>query len=134
MSGDVRVVLVDDERLILDLLHAAFEDGGYAVEIAAGCEEALAALAVDATGRQALVTDINIAGDPLTGWDLAHKAREIDPQIPIVYMTGAAGAEWSANGVPNSILLIKPFAPAQAVTAVSQLLNSQPGPSNNSSI
>jgi hypothetical protein len=43
-------------------------------------------------------------------------------------MTGAAAEEWGAHGVPNSILLTKPFAPAQLVTAVSQLLNagSQP--------
>jgi hypothetical protein len=27
------------------------------------------------------------------------------------------------NGVPNSLLLVKPFAPAQLVSAVSQLLN-----------
>jgi hypothetical protein len=41
-------------------------------------------------------------------------------------MTGAAAADWSANGVPKSILLNKPFAPAQIVTAVSQLLNASP--------
>jgi hypothetical protein len=41
-------------------------------------------------------------------------------------MTGASGDDWGANGVPNSILLAKPFAPAQLVTAVSQLLNAPP--------
>jgi hypothetical protein len=48
--------------------------------------------------------------------------RQIDPAFPIVYMTGAAAGDWASN-VPNSILLNKPFAPAQLVTAVSQLLN-----------
>jgi hypothetical protein len=38
-------------------------------------------------------------------------------------MTGAAADDWASEGVPNSILLKKPFAPAQLVTAVSQLLN-----------
>jgi hypothetical protein len=38
-------------------------------------------------------------------------------------MTGAAAEEWPSKGVPNSILLTKPFPPAQLVTAVSQLLN-----------
>ena len=38
-------------------------------------------------------------------------------------MTGAAADDWAWEGVPNSILLNKPFAPAQLVTAVSQLLN-----------
>jgi hypothetical protein len=47
------------------------------------------------------------------------------PDLPVIYMTGAAAAEWPAEGVPKSILLEKPFAPAQLVTAVAQLLNNQ---------
>ena len=59
----------------------------------------------------------------MNGWQVAKAAREIDPAFPIVYMTGAAAGDWPSHGVPNSILLEKPFAPAQLVTAVSQLLN-----------
>ena len=59
----------------------------------------------------------------MNGWQVAKAAREIDPTFPIVYMTGAAAGDWPSHGVPNSILLEKPFAPAQLVTAVSQLLN-----------
>jgi hypothetical protein len=36
------------------------------------------------------------------------------------------GDQWASQGVPNSILLTKPFAPAQLVTAISQLLNTGP--------
>jgi CheY-like chemotaxis protein len=72
---------------------------------------------------RALVTDINLKGR-MTGWDVARKARELYPEFPIVYMTGGAAEDWGSQGVPNSILLVKPFAPAQLVTAVSQLLNS----------
>ena len=42
--------------------------------------------------------------------------------MPVVYMTGTHGEEWASKGVPNSVLLLKPFAPAQLVTAVSTLL------------
>jgi hypothetical protein len=38
-------------------------------------------------------------------------------------MSGAAADQWPSRGVPNSILLEKPFAPAQLVTAVSNLLD-----------
>ena len=41
----------------------------------------------------------------------------------MVYMTGANADDWASKGVPNSILLSKPFAQAQLLTAVSQLLN-----------
>ena len=38
----------------------------------------------------------------------------------------AAADDWGSQGVPNSILLQKPFAPAQLVTALAQLLNAAP--------
>jgi CheY-like chemotaxis protein len=71
---------------------------------------------------RALVTDINLRGR-MTGWEVAKQARQIEPEFPIVYMTGAAAEDWASHGVPKSILLLKPFAPAQLVTAISQLLN-----------
>jgi len=72
---------------------------------------------------RALVTDIRLRGK-INGWEIARKAREIDPEFPIVYMSGVSAAEWSSKGVPNSIMLQKPFALAQLVTAVANLLNS----------
>jgi CheY-like chemotaxis protein len=74
---------------------------------------------------KALVTDVNLRG-MMTGWDVAKQARIVRADFPIVYVTGAAADEWPSHGVPNSILLNKPFAPAQLITAVSQLLNVGP--------
>ncbi|WP_346658054.1 response regulator [Bradyrhizobium sp. 157] len=71
---------------------------------------------------KALVTDVSLKGS-LSGWEVARQIREKVPAFPVVYMTGAAADEWTSQGVPNSILLQKPFAPAQLVTAVSNLLN-----------
>ena len=76
---------------------------------------------------RALVTDINLLGQ-LSGWDVAKLAREINPEIPIIYMTGPAADQWPSHGVPGSIMLNKPFAPVQVVTAVAQLLNQGPPP------
>jgi len=80
---------------------------------------------LDASERKyhALVTDINLSPSKFDGWDVARHAREIDPNFPVVYMSGKDADDWAAKGVPNSIMLAKPFAPAQLVTAVSQLLN-----------
>lgn len=47
-----------------------------------------------------------------SGWDLAHLVRERDLEFPVVYMTGAAADEWARLGLPKSVLLAKPFAPA----------------------
>jgi DNA-binding response OmpR family regulator len=74
---------------------------------------------------RALVADINL-GDKIDGWDVSRHAREVDPNFPVVYMSGNDAGDWASKGVPNSIMLAKPFAPAQLVTAVSQLLNANP--------
>ena len=99
------------------MIEAAFETA-----IAPSAEEAVTLLKGKVANYRALVTDINLKG-MMDGWQVAKAAREIDPAFPIVYMTGAAAGDWPSHGVPNSILLEKPFAPAQLVTAVSQLLN-----------
>ena len=93
--------------------------------VVASAEDALMLLSSGVVRYWALVTDINLKGE-MNGWDLARQVRETDPAFPVVYMTGAAADQWHSLGVPNSILLAKPFAPAQLVTAVSNLLNAGP--------
>jgi len=71
------------------------------------------------------VTDVNL-NDKLDGWEVARAARELDATMPVVYMTGTHTEDWASKGVPKSIMLAKPFAPAQLVTAIAQLLNASP--------
>jgi CheY-like chemotaxis protein len=121
--GDLLVVLVvEDDAPVQIIVEEALTDGGFEPAIAASGEEAVTLLKGIKGKYRALVTDIQLRG-VMDGWEVAKRAREIDPEFPIVYMTGGNAAEWPSRGVPNSILLTKPFAPAQLVTAVSQLLN-----------
>jgi len=123
LESSLLVIVVDDEPVIAQLLEEALTDGGFSVHSASDGAEAIRML--DATGAEyrALVTDVNLPPGKLTGWDVAKHARELYPEIPVVYMTGAAAHDWTSKGVPNSVLVQKPFAAAQVVTAVSQLLN-----------
>jgi len=119
------VLVVEDEPFIQMLVEEALSDGGFKSQMVASGEEATALLEADAGIYRALLTDINFQSE-LTGWDVARRARELHSEIAVVYMTGAAAEQWTSQGVPNSLLLNKPFAPAQVVTAVSQLLNQTP--------
>lgn len=123
----VLVLIAEDQAEIGDVLRDSFEDGGYEVLLAATAEAALAALDEHGEEVRALVTDIKLGSDT-TGWDVARHARELKPDMPVVYMTGSESNEWPVLGVPNSILVPKPFAPAQVITAVSQLLNASNTP------
>lgn len=116
------VLVIEDDHLIQGMVEDALSEGGFEVAIAATGEEAITLLKGRKNEYRALVTDINLLGR-LDGWEVARAAREMDPAFPVVYMTGAAGDQWAVHGVPNSILLVKPFAPAQLTTAVSNLLN-----------
>lgn len=119
------IMVVEDDPLIQTIVEEALAEGGFHPEVAASGEQALTLLQSNESKYHALITDVNLSG-AATGWDVARRARELHPHIPVVYMTGAAADEWPSLGVPNSILLQKPFAPAQVVTAISQLLNQVP--------
>lgn len=116
------VLVVEDDHSIQEMVETSLTDGGFEPAIAASGEEAVTLLKSGAIKYRALVTDIGLRGR-IDGWEVARQAREIDREFPVVYITGAHGDQWASKGVPNSILLVKPFAPAQLATAVSQLLN-----------
>jgi DNA-binding response OmpR family regulator len=117
------ILVVEDDPIIQNLIEAALGEGGFEVDVASTGEEALTLLSAGKKIYRALVTDINLFGR-LDGWEVGRRAREIDPNYPVVYTSGDKAGDWASKGVPNSIMLSKPFAPAQLVTAVSQLLNS----------
>jgi DNA-binding response OmpR family regulator len=124
LNQNVPVILViEDDDTLQVLVEEALSEGGFETAIAASGEEAITLLKGMKSTYRALVTDISLRGK-IDGWEVAQRAREIDPEFPIVYMSGASAADWPSKGVPNSIMLEKPFAPAQLVTAVANLLNS----------
>lgn len=122
MEGQLAVLVIEDDPPIQAVVEDALTEGGFDVAIAASGEEAVTLLKSGLVKYRALVTDINLRGT-MDGWEVAKRAREIDPEFPVVYITAANGGEWPSQGVPNSILLSKPFALVQLVTAIANLLN-----------
>ncbi len=118
----VTILVAEDDALVQATVVDALSEGGFQSTLATSGEEAIAFLKDGKSQFRAVVTDINLK-DKLDGWEVARAAREIDPSMPVVYMTGSHSDDWASRGVPNSIMLAKPFAPAQLVTAISNLLN-----------
>jgi CheY-like chemotaxis protein len=121
MTLEVLMLLVEDEPLVMDVLGEALADGGYEVIKSHSGTEALREIEADASRFRAIITDIRLGAGP-DGWAIAQRARELVPNMPIVYMSGDSTHEWASKGVPGSIMLAKPFAPAQLITAVSGLV------------
>jgi len=132
-SGSAAPILlyVEDEAITQGLVEAALREAGFDVLMASDGGEALAQLEAKSDLLRGLITDINL-GDCPDGWEVARSAREAINGLPVVYVSGASEHEWTAKGVPNSLMIAKPFAPAQIVVAISSLLvasDSAPGQS-----
>jgi len=119
------ILVVEDEYPLQGMIEDALIESGFATDILSSAEEALTLFKSGMKEYRALVADVNLKG-ALSGWELARQVREREPTFPVVYMTGVAADKWASQGVPSSILLQKPFAPVQLVTAISQLLNEVP--------
>jgi CheY-like chemotaxis protein len=119
------LLVVEDEALIRINLIDVLNEGGYTVDECASGNAAIAN--IDSRDvLHGLITDINIGSGP-NGWHVARQARQKFPDIAVVYIS------WTAEGVPNSLILQKPFADAQLLSAVTTLLGAvgpQPGPAD----
>jgi putative two-component system response regulator len=80
-----RVLVVDDESYIRDVITRKLSGEGYTCEAAADAEAALALLSRD--GYDCVVTDINMPG--LTGIELLRRIRLADQDVAVIMITGA---------------------------------------------
>jgi signal transduction histidine kinase/FixJ family two-component response regulator/predicted negative regulator of RcsB-dependent stress response len=89
-QNTVRVLVVDDEPAVRDVLQEALETEGYEV-LTADCGEQALKLFDDKAGRIDLVfTDIGMPG--MNGWDLAREIRKRSSAVPLAIVSGWAEA------------------------------------------
>ncbi|CDX36534.1 response regulator [Mesorhizobium sp. WSM4935] len=122
--SDGAVLVVEDETMILLDIESALEEAGFEVVGLSSAAEGLAAFDTDPEKFRGVVTDIRL-GSGESGWEVARHIRRVNPTIPVVYVSGDSAIHWGAEGVPNSIMITKPFFLPQVLTAISTLLNQQ---------
>lgn len=116
-----RILLVEDEALVSFAIEATLADAGYEVVTVRDGAAALVEFERDPARFHCILTDVRMPGR-LTGWDVADRARELRPDIPVIYTTGDTDEEWATRGVPGSSVLSKPFKLDDAVSKISQAL------------
>lgn len=122
MEPSILLLLAEDEALIRMHLEEELRDAGFDLVVARDGAQAMAEIEADATRFRGLVTDIRLGSGP-NGWEIARRARELVPGIPVVYMSGDSAHEWGSQGVPESVMVAKPFVTVQVITAITTLLN-----------
>jgi CheY-like chemotaxis protein len=103
------ILLVEDEPLICDIATEALVEQGFDVQAVATASEALICLN---SGRRidVLFTDVNLPGD-MDGATLAQRARELRPDLPVMYTSGKRASIEQLNPVDGSMFVPKPYNP-----------------------
>jgi CheY-like chemotaxis protein len=104
----LRVLLVEDEFLISEWVSESLEELGFAVRTVSNAAEALRQLT--STTVDVLFTDINLPGG-VDGLALAHRARELFPDLPVVYASGRINTLDTELQVPGAMFVAKPYRP-----------------------
>ena len=119
-NAPARLLYVEDEAIVAMVVTIALEEAGFQVEHVFSGKAAFEALQ-DGQGFLALVTDVRLP--EIDGWSIAHRARELHPALPVIYVSGDSASEWSAKGVSGSVMLQKPFANSQLIATITSILN-----------
>ncbi len=106
-AGGSRVLIVDDEAVILDILYEHLNTRGYECVLAQSSKDAVAALGE--AEPDLLITDIGMP--EMNGIDFAQAARQSWPDLAIIVMTGRsdAGSAVGALRAGADDYVMKPF-------------------------
>jgi CheY-like chemotaxis protein len=113
-----RILVVEDEALICVDTAETLEQQGFEVHVALSGEDGIrrlrGGLAIDI-----LFTDINLAG-PMTGETLAELARELLPDLTVVYTSGTVVAP--SHCVAGSRFVPKPYNPERIGRMLAEMM------------
>ncbi|MBN2707102.1 MAG: response regulator, partial [Deltaproteobacteria bacterium] len=131
LKGRERILLVDDESLVVDVGQDILRIQGYVVTGLSDAREALALIKARPDFFDLLITDQTMP--QLTGVELAVEVLKIRPTLPIILCTGysAVLTEKEALGIGVKKYLAKPVDMQTLLQTVRQVLNegrSESGP------
>jgi two-component system OmpR family response regulator len=126
-TREERILLVEDEEPIRDLVTTALRFTGFTVETAATGPEGLALARNDAW--HVLVLDVNLPG--LDGFSLCRKLREAGDEVPVIFLTARDDpADLREGFTEGDDYLTKPFSLEELVLRVEAMLRRGRGQAN----
>jgi DNA-binding NtrC family response regulator len=107
MPGGERVLIVEDEDLMRELLARILAGENYSIQQASSGEEALKLL--QERSVDLILTDLRLKG--MSGLQLLSEARALDPEIVVIVMTAYASVETAVEAMRKGAYdyLTKPF-------------------------
>jgi PAS domain S-box-containing protein len=119
-NGARRILLVDDEKSLRDVVVSTLSAAGYQVETADNGVEALAMLREDPQGWDLVLTDWSM---PLMAGDrLAEEAHALRADLPIILCTGRGDKIDQFANLPLAAILAKPVFGHKLIEAVDRAM------------
>lgn len=121
-SGEVRILLVDDDKMIATLVQRMLTEQGYHVESMIDGIEALELLRKNSAHFDLLITDQSMPG--LTGVELISESLKIKPDLLAIICTGDDSEldREEASNVGVKSILMKPFSESELLEAIKHAL------------
>ncbi len=121
MRDSDSILLIEDERLVVETLKGNFQDNGYHITTAHNGEEGLRKFQNDSFDL--VITDLKLRG--MDGLQVSRKIKKINPHIPVILVTGhpklLTSDEASRFGVHD--FMLKPFTWAEMLKKVTDCLD-----------
>lgn len=119
-----RILVVDDEPTIRNLIHEVLNAAGYVVLDAVDGQSALKIMQSGAR-FELLITDVGLPNG-MNGRQVADAARTLQPKLKVLFITGYAENAAVGNGhlEPGMQLLTKPFSMEALESKVAEILES----------
>jgi len=119
--GGRSILLIDDQADLVQVVRTILEGRGYSVDTALNGKDGVAL--AEASRYSLVLTDLGMPD--ISGWEVAGRIRDVQPETPVVLMTG-----WAADIPPERLsehdivaLLPKPFRSDQLLAMIKTTLD-----------
>jgi signal transduction histidine kinase/CheY-like chemotaxis protein len=119
----LRVLLVDDDDGVREVCAAMLEEMGCQVTAASSGEEALSALAK--SSFSIMLTDI--AMPAMSGVELAQKARDLHPDMPVLFASGYADLQMFGEQLTEETVVRKPYRLSELAARIEAVVDGERG-------
>ena len=121
LSQDPRILMVDDNTVVRDMLVDLVASLGYRADAAAGGEEALKLF--DRGHYSVVLTDLLMPG--MSGWDVLAAVRQRDANMPVIIITGSPVVDDPRALQPGVAVVKKPVDVTALDATIKQMLHAR---------
>ena len=133
-TGSERILIVDDEKALLDMMKMSLEALGYEVVIHSGSQGALEAINANPDYFDLVITDMTMPH--MTGLEMAGKIFMVRPNLPVIMCTGFSEliTKEKAHALGIRALLTKPILRADLAISVRKAIDNAPSASQETRV